>query len=93
MKIVIHIYPQRVEAVRAIEKVDHPRADKHHAVMFIDYPTERHIYFAGTQDRQIRKHLPDKFIIHDKDRCYGPVLDAVREVSFFNDIEVQHLSN
>ena len=90
MKTIIHIYPQRIEATRAIEKIDHPRADKHHACLFIDYhcPKERHIYLAGIQSEKVRTYKPDMFIVHDRERCYGPVLEAVREVSWLNKIKV-----
>ena len=88
MKTIIHVYPNRREALDDMSKVQDKEAIVNFPVMFIDFLKERHIYVAGTAIKAVTNRKPDKFIIHDRERCYGGIIRKVREISYLNKIAV-----
>lgn len=92
--LVIHIYPYWQEAKEAFTK----------AVKLKDEITEIDCtrlkllragdcvqYWAGTNYRLLKGVRPYKFIVHDRYRCYGKVLEVVRERELFAGVNVEYV--
>ena len=82
----VHIYPHwneakrafKTEAEKVLEIMPAGAVTINYSTLTIEKITTTEKHYGGTDHRRLLGLLPKTYVVHDKERCYGKLLDVVR---------------
>ena len=94
--LVIHIYPYRGDAAEAFrlrigEIKNDPSYDINYSSMRIIRGESCVHYWGGHSANQLKGARPNKFVVHDRSRCFRKVLEVIRGRELFAGVEVKYV--
>lgn len=98
MSFIVNVYPYPQEAREAFDKDWRYLRDIMPKGAYKAYPTNlildqfnrKRMYFGGINYRRLMGLRPTKFVVHDKDKCYGKVIEIINERFILHGVEVEY---